>query len=261
MSSNDQYATIPPIFSPSQVMVSCGCRPLRPEEENALSIMFHSRMREIQQVADSNCRRELDRNHCIRKSLPPGTQDETGVLYVDAAGDVSRAALRLALPYAENYPTKIKLSAALGNEIFRVTLAHRDALGAEFGTDFPQYPGPIFQDVMRTAVRQARDAAEEAEERRISQAPGSATLQWTIAEKAKDREYRLQSYLTFESERRGRKVTIAAVRRGAEVYDPDMLRWRHGKLPDDSEISVRIEEVLACKREPILEPKDSAKKY
>jgi hypothetical protein len=56
---------------------------------------------------------------------------------------------------------------------------------------------------------------------------------------ARDREARLQSFLTANNS------PIAAVSDAALVHKPDMQRWRHGELSEDSVMSQRIESVLA----------------
>ena len=58
---------------------------------------------------------------------------------------------------------------------------------------------------------------------------------------ALDREARLQSFL------RATNSPIAAVSDAALVHKPDMQRWRHGELSEDSVMSQRIESVLAGK--------------
>lgn len=58
---------------------------------------------------------------------------------------------------------------------------------------------------------------------------------------AVDREARLQSFLTANNS------PIAAVSDAALVHKPDMQRWRHGELSEDSVMSQRIESVLAGK--------------
>ncbi len=58
---------------------------------------------------------------------------------------------------------------------------------------------------------------------------------------ARDREARLQSFLTANN------TPIAAVSDAALVHKPDMQRWRHGELSEDSVMSQRIESVLAGK--------------
>lgn len=58
---------------------------------------------------------------------------------------------------------------------------------------------------------------------------------------ARDREGRLQAFLAANS------TTIAAVSEAATVHKPDMQRWRHGELSDDSVMAQRIENVLSGK--------------
>ncbi|MCL4488884.1 MAG: hypothetical protein M1570_12240 [Chloroflexi bacterium] len=58
---------------------------------------------------------------------------------------------------------------------------------------------------------------------------------------ARDREARLQSFLAANHS------PIAAVSDAALVHKPDMQRWRHGELSEDSVMSQRIESVLAGK--------------
>jgi hypothetical protein len=54
-----------------------------------------------------------------------------------------------------------------------------------------------------------------------------------------DRESRLREFVEQN------KTNIAAVTRAAQLYKPDMRKWRHNKLPDQSKISQRIEDVLS----------------
>ncbi len=58
----------------------------------------------------------------------------------------------------------------------------------------------------------------------------------------RDRETRLQEFV------KRNETTIAAVVGAAEVHKPQMQDWRHGKLPDRSVMSQRIEEVLSGRR-------------
>lgn len=52
------------------------------------------------------------------------------------------------------------------------------------------------------------------------------------------REQRLQNFVESE------KVTIADIRRAAQIFKPNMQQWRRGELRSDSAMSVRIENVL-----------------
>lgn len=61
----------------------------------------------------------------------------------------------------------------------------------------------------------------------------------------KMRERRLQMFV------KRNQCSISAVRSAADVHKPDMQRWRHGKLADESSISERIESVFRGKR-PIV---------
>ena len=58
-------------------------------------------------------------------------------------------------------------------------------------------------------------------------------------ELAPQREARLQAFLTAND------ATIAAVCEAAEIYKPDMQRWRRGTLGVESVMSQRIESVLS----------------
>ncbi len=59
-----------------------------------------------------------------------------------------------------------------------------------------------------------------------------------VAERFESRETRLQNFLIQKN------CKIASVTHSAQVHKPDMQKWRHDELPDQSVMSQRIEEVL-----------------
>jgi hypothetical protein len=90
---------------------------------------------------------------------------------------------------------------------------------------------------LKTAFRMMEGSISEWQGRKLLMGP-AAKPKLGRAKSLKMRERRLQRFI------KQNQCYISAVRSAADVHKPDMQRWRHGKLSDESSISQRVESVF-----------------